>query len=65
MGVAPVSDVDTMFAQALQGMSPDQANEVIMTIQNYTPDQQQTFNAQYLQGNVPQYELEAQSNLGF
>ena len=65
MGVAPVSDVDTMFAQALQGMSPDQANEVIMTIQNYTPDQQQTFKAQFLQGNVPQYELEAQSNLGF
>ena len=59
------SDVDTMFAQALNSMSPREANEVIMTIQNYTPEQQQTFKAQYLQGNVPQYELEAQSNLGF
>ena len=54
-----------MFAQELQNMNPTQANEVIMMLQNYTPDQQQNFKAQYLSGNVPQYELEAQSNLGF
>jgi len=59
------SDVDNMFAQALSSMSPEQASEVIMTIQNYTPDQQQNFKAQFLQGNVPSYELENQSNLGF
>ena len=59
------SDVDNMFSQALSSMSPEQASEVIMTIQNYTPDQQQNFKAQFLQGNVPSYELENQSNLGF
>ena len=58
-------DVDSMFAQELQNMNPRQANEVIMMLQNYTPDQQQNFKAQFLSGNVPQYELEAQSNLGF
>ena len=58
-------DVDTMFAKALFNMSPEEAGKIIMTIQNYTPDQQQMFKAQFLQGNVPQYELEAQSNLGF
>ena len=61
----PMNDVDAMFAQELQNMNPQQANEVIMMLQNYTPDQQQNFKAQYLSGNVPQYELEAQSNLGF
>lgn len=61
----PMVDVDTMFAQELQNMNPRQANEVIMMLQNYTPDQQQNFKAQFLSGNVPQYELEAQSNLGF
>ena len=61
----PMNDVDAMFAQELQNMNPTQANEVIMMLQNYTPDQQQNFKAQYLSGNVPQYELEAQSNLGF
>ena len=61
----PMVDVDTMFAQELQNMNPQQANEVIMMLQNYTPDQQQNFKEQYLSGNVPQYELEAQSNLGF
>ena len=61
----PMNDVDAMFAQELQNMNPTQANEVIMMLQNYTPDQQQNFKEQYLSGNVPQYELEAQSNLGF
>ena len=61
----PMNDVDAMFAQELQNMNPQQANEVIMMLQNYTPDEQQNFKAQYLSGNVPQYELEAQSNLGF
>ena len=61
----PMNDVDAMFAQELQNMNPTQANEVIMMLQNYTPDQQQNFKAQYLSGNVPQYELQAQSNLGF
>ena len=61
----PMNDVDAMFAQELQNMNPQQANEVIMMLQNYTPDQQQNFKAQYLSGNVPQYELQAQSNLGF
>ena len=61
----PMNDVDAMFAQELQNMNPTQANEVIMMLQNCTPDQQQNFKAQYLSGNVPQYELEAQSNLGF
>jgi len=61
----PMNDVDAMFAQELQNMNPQQANEVIMMLQNYTPDQQQNFKQQYLSGNVPQYELEAQSNLGF
>ena len=66
MGVDGVSsDIDTMFAQALQGMSPDKASDVIMTLQQYTPDQQINFKQQFLSGNVPQYELEAQSNLGF
>lgn len=61
----PMNDVDAMFAQELQNMNPQQANEVIMMLQNYTPNEQQNFKAQYLSGNVPQYELEAQSNLGF
>ena len=61
----PMVDVDTMFAQELQNMNPQQASEVIMMLQNYTPDQQQNFKEQFLTGNVPQYELEAQSNLGF
>jgi hypothetical protein len=61
----PMNDIDAMFAQELQNMNPTQANEVIMMLQNYTPDQQQNFKAQYLSGNVPQYELQAQSNLGF
>ena len=60
----PMVDVDTMFAQELQNMNPQQASEVIMMLQNYTPDQQQNFKEQFLTGNVPQYELEAQSNLG-
>ena len=59
------SDLDTMFAQALNSMSPDQASEVIMTINQYTPDQQANFKQQFLSGNVPSYELENQSNLGF
>ena len=59
------SDVDTMFAQALNSMSPDKASEVIMTIQGYTPDQQTNFKQQFLAGNVSPYELEMQSNLGF
>ena len=61
----PMVDVDTMFAQELQNMNPQQASEVIMMLQNYTPDQQQNFKEQFLTGNVPQYELDAQSNLGF
>jgi len=60
----PMVDVDTMFAQELQNMNPQQASQVIMMLQNYTPDQQQNFKEQFLSGNVPQYELEAQSNLG-
>jgi len=63
-----VSNVDTMFAQALNALSPREQAEIIQTTQGYTDEQVENFKIQYLQGRVSSYELERpylQSNLGF
>ena len=63
-----VSNVDTMFAQALSGLSPREQAEIIQTTQGYNDEQVDNFKRQYLQGRVSSYELERpylQSNLGF
>ena len=62
------SNVDTMFAQALNALSPREQAEIIQTTQGYTEEQVENFKIQYLQGRVSSYELERpylQSNLGF
>ena len=63
-----VSNVDTMFAQALNALPPREQAEIIQTTQGYTDEQVENFKIQYLQGRVSSYELERpylQSNLGF
>ena len=63
-----VSNVDTMFAQALNALSPREQAEIIQTTKGYTDEQVENFKIQYLQGRVSSYELEQpylQSNLGF
>jgi len=62
------SNVDTMFAQALNALPPREQAEIIQTTQGYTEEQVENFKIQYLQGRVSSYELERpylQSNLGF
>ena len=68
MDQGAVSNVDTMFAQALNALSPREQAEIIQTTQGYTDEQVENFKIQYLQGRVSSYELERpylQSNLGF
>jgi len=68
MDQGAVSNVDTMFAQALNALSPREQAEIIQTTQGYTEEQVENFKIQYLQGRVSSYELERpylQSNLGF
>ena len=63
-----VSNVDTMFAQALSALPPREQAEIVQTTQGYTEEQVENFKIQYLQGRVSSYELEQpylQSNLGF
>jgi len=62
------SNVDTMFAQALNALPPREQAEIVQTTQGYTEEQVENFKIQYLQGRVSSYELEQpylQSNLGF
>ena len=68
MDQGAVSNVDTMFAQALNALSPREQAEIIQTTKGYTDEQVENFKIQYLQGRVSSYELERpylQSNLGF
>ena len=68
MDQGAVSNVATMFAQALNALSPREQAEIIQTTQGYTDEQVENFKIQYLQGRVSSYELERpylQSNLGF
>ena len=68
MDQGAVSNVDTMFAQALNALSPREQAEIIQTTQGYTDEQVENFKIQFLQGRVSSYELERpylQSNLGF
>ena len=68
MDQGAVSNVDTMFAQALNALSPREQAEIVQTTQGYTDEQVDNFKRQYLQGRVSSYELERpylQSNLGF
>ena len=68
MDQGAVSNVDTMFAQALNALPPREQAEIIQTTQGYTEEQVENFKIQYLQGRVSSYELERpylQSNLGF
>jgi len=60
-----VSNVDTMFAQALNSLSSVEQAEIVNTTRGYTDEQIENFKIQYLQGRVSPYELEMQSNLGF
>ena len=63
-----VSNVDQMFAQALNTLSPREQAEIVQTTQGYNDEQVENFKRQYLQGRVSSYELERpylQSNLGF
>ena len=68
MDQGAVSNVDTMFAQALNTLSPREQAEIVQTTQGYNDEQVENFKRQYLQGRVSSYELERpylQSNLGF
>lgn len=68
MDQGAVSNVDTMFAQALNALSPREQAEIIQTTKGYTDEQVENFKIQFLQGRVSSYELERpylQSNLGF
>ena len=60
-----VSNVDTMFAQALNSLSDIEQAEIVNTTRGYTDEQVENFKIQYLQGRVSPYELEQQRNLGF
>jgi hypothetical protein len=60
-----VSNVDTMFAQALGTLTPAEQSEIISATRGYNDAQVENFKIQYLQGRISPYELEAQSNLGF
>ena len=60
-----VSNVDTMFAQALGALTPAEQSEIISATRGYNDAQVENFKIQYLQGRISPYELEAQSNLGF
>ena len=60
-----VSNIDTMFAQALSSLTPAEQSEIISATRGYNDDQVDNFKRQYLQGRISPYELEMQSNLGF
>ena len=63
-----VSNVDRMFAQALNALPPREQAEIVQTTRGYTDEQVENFKIKYLQGRVSSYELERpylQSNLGF
>jgi len=64
-GMNQVSNVDTMFAQALGALTPAEQSEIISATRGYNDAQVENFKIQYLQGRISPYELEAQSNLGF